>query len=149
MRRFVVLAALAVAVMALVACSSSKTSGNTTAHAASASSGGGNKFCTDAATNNLTQQLQANAASNANQGAAGLQKDLNDLKQYESEAPSAIKSDVTTLVNYYAKFVQILTNDQGNPSKLASDFQAQSGNEASLNTAVQHIEAYYTANCHG
>jgi hypothetical protein len=147
MRRFVVLAAVVVAVVALGACSSSKSSGNKTANAASAPSGG-TKFCTDAATNNLQQQLQANAASNALQGAAGLQKDLNVLKQYESEAPSAIKSDVTTLVSYYAKFVQIMTNDQGNPSKLASDFQAQSGNEASLNTAVQHIEAYYTANCH-
>jgi hypothetical protein len=162
MGRLIGCAAVAVVVVCgLAACSSSKSKTNvstatTTASAAASqasgsSSGGsssGGKFCTDAATNNLAQELQANAAANPANGTAVAQKDLADLKRYESEAPSAIKGDITTLVNFYDKYVNALTNDQGNLTKLASDMQGLQSDQAGLTAAVQHVEAYYTANCH-
>jgi len=159
MRRL--LGLMAVMTVGLVACSSSggsKTSvsvapatggSQTTMKVASApSGGGGSAFCTDAATNNLAQEMSNNAAANPSGGLAVVQKDLADMKRYEQEAPSAIKGDVTTLVNFYSKFVQVLSSDQGNITKLASDMQGIQGQQAALSTAVQHVEAYYAANCH-
>ena len=107
---------------------------------------GNGRFCTDAATRNLAQQVQANATTGT--GTDALQKNLNLLKTYESEAPSAIKADVTTLVTFYTKFVQIMTNDKSDPSKLATDLQGVEVNQAALQAASQRIGAYYAANCH-
>jgi hypothetical protein len=163
MRRLVMLAAMAVAALAACGGSSGPKTSVSLAPATGATSSqgtaaplkaaslptGGARFCTDAATNHLAQQLQANSAADATQGTAGLQKQLGILKQYESEAPSAIKADVTKLVNWYAKLVQAMTDDQGNPTKLATDLQGMQADEAGITTAIQHVDAYYTANCHG
>jgi hypothetical protein len=152
MRRCIVLATLALATLA--ACGGgggSKTSvtlGAATGGTSATARSGSGKFCTDAATNNLAQQLQTNAAANPATSSAALQKEVDLLKQYESEAPSAIRGDVTTLVNFYVKWAQAYTKDQGNVTKLASDLQGLQGDQASLQTAVQHVEAYYAANCH-
>ena len=163
MRRTFVL--MLVAAIALVGCGGgggSKSSSTTAASAASGSSSattakpassnaapslGGGKFCTDAATNNLAQQLAASSAA-AGAGTAALQRNLDLLKTYESEAPSAIKADVTTLVTFYTKFVQIMTNDKSDPSKLGTDLQGVEVDQAALQAASQHIGAYYAANCH-
>jgi hypothetical protein len=140
---------IAAAVLALAACSSSSSKSSSSAPAAqAASTGHGASFCTDAATNNLAQQLQGNATANPAGGTAVVQKDLADLKRYESEAPSAIKGDVTTLVNFYNRFEQVLTNDKSNLTKLSADMQGLEGQQAGLSTAIRHVEAYYTANCH-
>jgi hypothetical protein len=140
---------IAAAVLALAACSSSTkpSSGAASGTPAAATSGHGT-FCSDAATNNLAQELQGNAAANPAGGTAVVQKDLTDLKRYESEAPSAIKGDVTTLVNFYSRFEKVVTDDQGNLTKLASDMQGLEGQQPAIATAEQHVKAYYTANCH-
>jgi hypothetical protein len=166
MRRLVVV--LGVVLMALAACSSSKKSTSVSLAPASAgnsgsqstaetlstaatssgasSSGGSTKFCGDAATNNLATQL-GKVATGGNT-AAELQAELNALHQYEHDAPSAIKADVTTVVNFYAKYVQIFENDQGNPTKLGADLQAVQPEEPNIQPAIQRITAYYAANCH-
>jgi hypothetical protein len=157
MRRTFVL--MAVAAIALVGCgggggakSSSTTAASgssaTTAKPASsnAAASSGGKFCADAATRNLAQQLQSSAS--AGTGTDALQRNLDLLKTYEREAPSAIKADVTTLVTFYTKFVQIMTNDKSDQSKLVTDMQGIEGDQAALQAASQHIGAYYAANCH-
>jgi len=90
--------------------------------------------------------MQANAATATNTDT--MQKDLDILKGYESDAPSAIKGDVTTLVNFYAKFVGIYTADKSNPQKLITDMQGIQADQASLQAASQHIQAWAAANCH-
>ncbi|HVM67609.1 MAG TPA: hypothetical protein VMU14_22235 [Acidimicrobiales bacterium] len=151
-RKWTIVGVLAAAVLTVAACSSSSKSSSSAAAGTPATaktvSGHGGVFCTDAATNNLVQELQSNATANPAGGTSAVQKNLDDLKRYESEAPSAIKGDVTTLVNFYNKFEQVLSNDKGDLTKLASDMQGLEGQQAALTTAEQHVKAYYTANCH-
>ena len=163
MRRAATVLTAAVAMAALAGCGggggSSKSSAAaggsasntlaTTGPAASSSGGGGGgrKFCTDAVNNNLASQLAANAASPAS-GTDALQKNLQILKSYVSEAPSEIRADLTTLINFYEKYTQILINDKSDPSKLATDMPPIEAQAAGLATASQHLGAYYTAHCH-
>ncbi len=167
MRR--VAAGLVVAVMTvvLVACGGGGSKTKTTVAAGTAGSSGGSgssattsgssgnsgssspnyTWCNNGATNNLIQQMQASAASAAG-GSDVLQKNLNLLKTYANNAPSAIKGDVNTLVTFYAKFVTILTNDKSDPAKLGTDMQGIQADEASLKAASDHIGAWAAANCH-
>ncbi len=158
MRRLLVL--LAVVLMAVAACGSSSkksanatlapatggSNGSATSAAASGASAGTPRYCADPAANTLAQKVSQIGAGNT--GTAALQQELNALKQFEADAPSAIKGDVSTVVNFYEKYVQIFINDQGNTSKLASDLQGVQPQEAGLTTAIKHITDYYAANCH-
>ena len=128
-RRFAVLAVMTV--VALAACGGGGTnktsvslgaaSSGTAAASSSGSSGGsssgGQKFCTDPAANNLAQTVGATASAGSGADTATLQRELSALRQYEADAPSAIKGDVTTLVNFYAKYVQIFIKRPQRPDQ--------------------------------
>jgi len=171
MRRMMAVLAV-LTVVTLVGCSSSKKSSSTvaagsnssaTTAASSGSSGSSGsssntaasqnlsnlKICNNGATNNLIARLQANAAAaSASNNTNAMQTDLNLLKGYESDAPSAIRADVTTLVNFEAKFLGILSADKGNTQKLITDMQGIQTQSAQLQAASQHIQAWAIANCH-
>ncbi len=166
MRRMTVTAMALVAILALVGCSSSKKSSSTavaagnssattsaaaptTAKAASSSGGGssgggssGGTFCSDALASQFKQGLAVNPTDpNAMQDLVGR------LKGLESHVPSAIRADFTTIVNAYAQLVTILQNDKADPTKLATDLAPFQSQQASLQAAGQHIQAYVTSNC--
>ena len=161
MRRMTVTAMALVAILALVGCSSSKKSSSTavaagnssattgaatatTAKAASSSGGGssGGTFCSDALATQFKQGLAVNPTDpNAMQDLVGR------LKGLESHVPSPIRGDYTTIVNAYAQLVTILQNDKADPAKLATDLAPFQSQQASLQAAGQHIQAYVTSNC--
>jgi ABC-type glycerol-3-phosphate transport system substrate-binding protein len=145
MRRMLMITA--VVAIALVGCGgggSSKSSSAAPAAAASSSGGGGaNGFCGQALATNISSALAANPGD-----PAALQKALDALKKLESKAPSAIRADFTTIVDFYAKYVQVLSNDKSNPQKLAADLAPIQANAAALSRASQHLGSYLAGNCH-
>src|SRR5579871_1023652 len=95
---------------------------NVTSPANTVTTEAGTKFCADAATDNLLQQIQANATANPAQDSSALQKDLSLLQRYEADAPAAVQPDIATLVRWYGKLVQV-SGEQHDYAKLAQDVQ--------------------------
>ena len=162
MRRAVVILLATVTAVVVVGCSSSGSKSSSTVSAGSSSattvrgaapaaspSGASLAYCSDVNPSNLSNLSQQFAATaQAVQDPSTLQKNLDQLKKYVSEAPSAIQGDLNTYVTYYGKFVQILAKDKTNPAQLGTDMQSISANASQLEAAGQHIAAYYQQHCH-
>jgi len=78
---------------------------------------------------------------------ATAQKDLDQLKQIASSAPSEIKSDLNTLVDFFQKYTDAVKKANGNEQALAASMAGLQGDEAGLKTASQNIENYLVQHC--
>jgi len=76
-----------------------------------------------------------------------LQKNLDLLNKFKAEAPSEIKSDVATVVDFYSKFVQAMASANGDPTKMEAALAPLQSQEAGVQAAGQRIDAYVTAHC--
>ena len=161
MRRAVMIVLATVTAVVVVGCSSSGSKSSSTVSAGSSAttvrgaapaaspSGASLAYCSDVNPSNLSNLSQQFAATaQAVQDPSTLQKNLDQLKKYVSEAPSAIQGDLNTYVTYYGKFVQILAKDKNIPAQLGTDMQSISANASQLEAAGQHIAAYYQQHCH-
>src|SRR5579871_1160215 len=106
MRRFLALAVLAATILVACGGGGSKSSTTTAAAAAAAKAPGKvnftGSFCGDGKTA-VSNNAFAAAAGATEQST--LQKNLDLLKKFEAEAPSEIRGDVTTVLDFYSKFV--------------------------------------------
>jgi ABC-type glycerol-3-phosphate transport system substrate-binding protein len=143
-RRMFLIVAMAAVTLAACSSSGSKSSSSTTAAPAA---GGTIKlsgsFCADS-----TSAQQNNLSLGSATDPASLKKDVDLLKKFASEAPSAIKGDVNTLVNAYTQIATALGSANNDPAKMAAALAPLQGEQAQLQTASQHITAYVASHCH-
>jgi len=145
MRRVVGVVAVLACTLGLVACSSSKSSSAVKSSGAKSSSVNftGN-FCGDGKAAAAADIAGASANPNSTDA---LQRNLDLLKKFKDEAPSEIKSDVATLVDYYGKFVTAMSSAGNDPQKIATALAPLQGQEAQLQAAAQKVNDYITAHC--
>ncbi|HZQ86087.1 MAG TPA: hypothetical protein VFA83_14670 [Acidimicrobiales bacterium] len=146
MRRVVGVVAVLTCTLGLVACSSSsKSSSAVKSSGAKASSVNftGN-FCADGKAASSADIAGASANPSSTDA---LQRNLDLLKKFKDEAPSEIKADVGTLVDYYGKFVTAMSSAGSDPQKIAAALAPLQGQQAQLQAAAQHVDAYVTSHC--
>ena len=146
MRRFAVCAVMAVAVLAACGGGGSKTS--TSAGATSSGGSSGNVHLTGNFCGDGKSAVQNGAFANSSgTSSATLQKAVDQLKKISSEAPSEIKGDVNTVVNFLSQSETALSSAGNDPAKMQAALAPLQGQEANVTAASQRIDAYITAHC--
>jgi hypothetical protein len=120
------------------AASAAATDSSATSATAGSGGGGGAGFCSQILGDNAF--LMDLTAGDAKAGGVGAQKILDDMQKLQAEAPSAIKSDIGEMVTYIQALV-----DKAKAGQTADN----SPDDPKLDAAMQHYIAWVNANCQG
>ena len=132
---------LCAAIVAVAACSSGGGSGGVSAGGSGVPTGGGGDFC------GTLKNDVATFAKLGNTSSLDSKQLITVLQDLANKAPSEIKSDMQTLVDFYKKSIDLQSQISADPSKaasLGSDFASDS---TKLQTATTNIEAFAKTKC--
>jgi hypothetical protein len=136
---------LAVAFLALSACASSGASKTVGTTSPTSSPPGAASFC--AAARGTSPTSASSKAANPLTDESGLRQELARVRHAAAVAPTAIRGDLNTLSDYYARYIQAVQRAHGNPRAFATSLRGFESDRAVVAEAAHRVSDYILRNC--